>query len=220
MRPRSRSPFVSAVAAFILAATSLAGPGAKAARGVEIQAEILDAGVWLRVPGIYWEFSVERAGAPEGDFTYLGYRYIGCTEACEYLDAGIEEGATYWYRLRLTDRDGEVITLGPAPVAVPIDPRGVLRAVASPNPFTERVSLDFRVPPSLAASGSVPALVTIHDPAGRLVRSLSLGDLAGGDQTWSWDGRNGGGGSLANGVYFARLQVGGVEQIVRLLKLR
>ena len=190
------------------------------ARSVEIQTQVLDAGLLLRVPGIYWEFSVERADAEAGDYIYLGYRYIGCTESCEFLDPAVEDGATYWYRFRLLDRDGGTIEAGPAPVTIPASERGLLRGIASPNPFLDAAAIEFRIPPSITEGGSVAVAVTVFDLAGRAVRRLPAGDRPAGTQAIAWDGRDDRGAPLASGAYFVRIQAGGLEQTLRMLKLR
>lgn len=214
MRPHTRAALAAGVLCLFL---TLSPPPA---RGVEIQTEIRETGLLLRVPGIYWEFSVERADAEEGAYAYLAYRYIGCTESCEYLDPAIEDGATYWYRVRLVDRDGETIEAGPAPVTIPASERGPLRGVASPNPFLEAAAIGFRIPVSIANGGSVAVAVTVYDATGRAVRRLSVGDRPAGTHAVAWDGRNDSGSRLASGVYFARIQVGGFQQTLRMLKIR
>ena len=49
-----------------------------------------------------------------------------------------------------------------------------------------------------------PADVTIHDPAGRLVRRLSAGD----ETSASWDGRSASGRRMPSGVYFVTMTTG------------
>jgi flagellar hook assembly protein FlgD len=47
--------------------------------------------------------------------------------------------------------------------------------------------------------------LTVHDLAGRLVRTLARGDLAAGHTTHAWNGRDEAGRSLPSGVYLVRL---------------
>jgi subtilisin family serine protease len=76
-------------------------------------------------------------------------------------------------------------------------------ANAAPNPFRSRTGLTF----TLGAAGH--ARLTIHDCAGRTVRSLVDADLLAGENRVTWDGRSEDGRTLANGLYFVRLEVGG-----------
>jgi subtilisin family serine protease len=89
--------------------------------------------------------------------------------------------------------------------------RGVL--LASPNPSRDVTTLRFSV-----ERGAAPSAVTIHDVAGRLVRTLPVGpsDRAAGALTW--DGRDEAGRPVASALYFARARGGeaGVARIVRL----
>jgi hypothetical protein len=91
----------------------------------------------------------------------------------------------------------------PEPAPVPAAER--LRLVVAPNPFHPPTRLRFE----LAARG--PALVAVHDAAGRLVRVLASGVRGAGPGELSWDGRDDDGRSLASGVYFIRLRVPGAE---------
>jgi cytochrome c peroxidase len=85
--------------------------------------------------------------------------------------------------------------------------------VAFPNPFRATTELH------LAAPGSGAPSVTVHDPSGRLVRTLD-GDWCGSDSgTWIWDGRTDAGASVPAGVYFLRVQSGDHRTIQKLLRL-
>jgi len=70
-----------------------------------------------------------------------------------------------------------------------------------PNPAPGSCALSF----SLAAprSGSL----AVFDAGGRLVRTLASGSFAAGEHGPPWDGRDGDGRALPNGVYFARLRL-------------
>ena len=67
-----------------------------------------------------------------------------------------------------------------------------------PNPFnpTTRIQLEIDF--------SGPATVTIHDARGRHVQTLFEGALTAGRHTFTWDGRDAAGRSLASGVYWLR----------------
>jgi hypothetical protein len=212
---RLRPPIFLLVAAALL----LAAPS-RPAGAIEIASEMREGGLLLRVPGIYWEFSVERSEDAEGFYTYLGYRYIGCTESCEYLDPEVEGGATYWYRLRLMAQDGSTIQAGPTPVTIPGRAGGILRASCAPNPCVEGVRIGFRVPPSAAPEGSARVEVSLLDVTGRMVRAWSLGERGAGPHEVLWDGRGASNEPVASGVYFVRIRAGRAAETIRLLKLR
>jgi hypothetical protein len=87
-----------------------------------------------------------------------------------------------------------------------------------PNPFhpgLQSTIFEFYLP----SSGAVD--LSIYDVTGRLVRRLLAGDtLPAGLRRFPWDGRNGMGLDLANGVYFARLTVGGSSHILKVAVTR
>ena len=79
-------------------------------------------------------------------------------------------------------------------------------AAPSPNPSSGVVFFHWSVPAELADS---PAKLTLHDLAGRVVRTLESPAGATSARTATWDGRDASGGKLAPGLYVARLVVGG-----------
>ncbi len=54
---------------------------------------------------------------------------------------------------------------------------------------------------SYRTTRSAKVTVSVCDAAGKVVRSVSLGTLASGSHTWSWDGRDASGATLADGEY-------------------
>ncbi|HPF69138.1 MAG TPA: FlgD immunoglobulin-like domain containing protein, partial [Candidatus Krumholzibacteria bacterium] len=68
-----------------------------------------------------------------------------------------------------------------------------------PNPFNPSTTIRFALP----AAGTVR--LTVHDVAGRLVRTLLDGGCETGEQGVVWDGRDDAGRSLGSGVYLYRL---------------
>lgn len=73
-------------------------------------------------------------------------------------------------------------------------------AAPSPNPSLSTTSIAFTLP------REGPARVSIHDAAGRRVRTLHDGLLTAGRHGFGWDGRADDGRSSAPGVYFVRLR--------------
>ncbi|MBN2170890.1 MAG: T9SS type A sorting domain-containing protein, partial [Candidatus Krumholzibacteriota bacterium] len=115
---------------------------------------------------------------------------------------------------------GDVLTLlfeaGPTgpPDDVPEAP-GVTRfAGAWPNPFNPATTVRF----SLAEAG--PARVTVHDVAGRLVRTLHDGPAPAGTTELVWDGRDEKGTRQASGVYLLRFRAASMNAQRKLVLLK
>jgi flagellar hook assembly protein FlgD len=70
------------------------------------------------------------------------------------------------------------------------------------------------------ASGPTRASLVLYDVLGRQVRTLVDGDVIPGEQAVTWDGVSDAGGSVPSGVYIARLESGGSEQVIRILFVR
>lgn len=88
------------------------------------------------------------------------------------------------------------------------------RMRALPNPFVAETELKFE----LARAGDVR--IRVFDASGRLVRVLKTGDMDRGSHTAIWNGRDDDGRSVARGVYYARLESGGVSETRKLVFLR
>ena len=71
-----------------------------------------------------------------------------------------------------------------------------------PNPFNPSTTISF------SASQRGSAMLEIYDLTGRLVRTLLSGEVAAGNHSVLWDGRNERGTSVGSGVYFYRLKLG------------
>jgi len=84
-----------------------------------------------------------------------------------------------------------------------------------PNPFKPLTSFSFTVP-----DGAAGARLTVHDAAGRLVRTLVDRALPPGPVSVIWDGRDDAGLMLPSGVYFARVSSGGETGVCKVTLLR
>jgi hypothetical protein len=80
---------------------------------------------------------------------------------------------------------------------------------AYPNPFNPATRLTYFVP----EAGQVR--LAVYDVTGRLVAELVNGGVQAGEHVIEWDARG-----LASGVYFGRLEAGGVVDIQRLVLLK
>ncbi len=83
-----------------------------------------------------------------------------------------------------------------------------------PNPFNPRTTISF----ALASPGRVE--LSVLDASGRRVASLFGGELAAGEHHVRWDGRNDRGEGVGTGVYFCRLEAGGISAGSKMLLLR
>ncbi len=91
---------------------------------------------------------------------------------------------------------------------------GRLELSARPNPFTSESSIAFQ----LVEAANLR--LTIHDPAGRLMRTLRAGRLEAGNHVARWDGRDESGPRVPAGIYFASLRGGGHVEATRLVLIR
>jgi hypothetical protein len=74
-----------------------------------------------------------------------------------------------------------------------------------PNPFSGSTEIRFALP----QPGRVE--LNVYNVAGQRVRTLSPGELRAGYHAVGWDGRDGQGNRLSNGVYFYRLEARGLD---------
>ncbi len=129
-----------------------------------------------------------------------------CTSGAEFTEAG---GIPANYIARWVDDP-----VGTEPPTGEVIPGGSLSLRASPNPTTAGVELSFQ------STGLSPLTLEIYDAAGHLVRTQELGTLPTGSQTHYWNGLDGNGSALAQGVYFLRLSSADLEASTRVELLR
>lgn len=138
-----------------------------------------------------------RLGAPTADvLTWDGRDY-------RFLDTGLAAwgpGADVSYAITAVTADGRTLVLvdlaGPAGAA----PVSGLAVSAFPNPGRSRVAFGFRALPG------DPLVVSVFDVRGRLVRRLFDGSGTGSWAEAIWDGRDGSGQPVAEGVYLVQAQ--------------
>lgn len=85
---------------------------------------------------------------------------------------------------------------------------------AAPNPFNPLTEVRF----TIAQAGAVR--LSVHDARGRLIKSLVDGDRDAGLQTAVWDGADMAGRRQGSGVYFLRLEAGGVRQVDKVVMVK
>lgn len=102
------------------------------------------------------------------------------------------------------------------PTAVELQPvAGSHFLMARPNPFAQATDLSFSL-----ASAAAGVQLNLVDASGRLVRTLVDSALPAGIHRVVWDGRDSAGRELTSGIYFARLQAGGMEVSEKVLLVR
>jgi hypothetical protein len=118
-----------------------------------------------------------------------------------------EEGSGY---PRLT-----IVTSNPAALGQDDPAAGSLSMRNVPNPFIALTRIEYGV-----SAGSGPAVLTIHDAAGRLVRTMLDASDHPGIHSLLWDGTDQGGTAVSPGVYFCRLEWNGRGETRRMLRVR
>ena len=87
-------------------------------------------------------------------------------------------------------------------------------AACFPNPFNPRTTIRFDLP----ETGRVR--LSVHDVAGRLIRTLVDTDLDSGGHDAAWDGCDAAGRAVGSGIYLARVAFGGRVEAVRMVLVR
>ncbi len=129
----------------------------------------------------------------------------------QYFHINFGWGGSYngWYLLPqeipygLTVVEGLILDIVPGPSSVPGESEAPaanrLALASSPNPGTSEVVLRFDAPQA------GPVRLAVYDATGRLTASLLDGVVSAGSQARTWSTRD-----VAAGVYFVRLEAGGI----------
>lgn len=116
-------------------------------------------------------------------------------------DLTLEPYEVAWYRL-----DGT--SSAPVPMRTGLNLRG------HPNPFNPTTTLRFRL------AEPARARLSIHDAAGRRIRTFESDQLLAGEHSFVWNGTDEMGLPVASGVFLARLVVSGAEASTKILMLK
>lgn len=114
---------------------------------------------------------------------------------------------------------GSVFDLHIDPLAVedpdaPTIPTNLTLGPVFPNPFNDQIMIRFALPtPSYAA-------LTIHDPLGRTIKTLSRGDMTVGYHATYWNGTDNSGGRVPSGLYFCRITTPTGAKMQRVILMR
>jgi hypothetical protein len=166
--------------------------------------------------GTFSHFEVERSASETGPWTVLGTAADpgDANAPFAFVDAAVEAGRLYEYRVIGVEADGNRQAFGPFAATAPAPARLAL-APPQPNPFNPTTVLRFEVP----RPGRV--WLQIFTAAGTHVRTLVGGESMGaGSYMRTWDGRDAGGRPVASGVYWVRIASGAVHDSRRAVLVR
>jgi hypothetical protein len=130
-----------------------------------------------------------------------------------YID--FPQTGAYAFRVDVRDNTYEISYL--PEVGVPLQtssPDQVRLFVNHPNPFRAYTTVDYELPEGGAIA------VRVLDSSGRLVRESVEGWKESGRHSWSWDGMDSAGRPAAEGIYFFRLDAGGVTRTRKAVLIR
>jgi len=88
-----------------------------------------------------------------------------------------------------------------------------LRVTMSPNPFRNRIEIRLAGKNSAALKGK-PVQLAIYATSGRLVKQVSM------KEKFVWDGKDADGHRLPAGIYFLRLNAGGLKYSTQMVLLK
>jgi hypothetical protein len=147
----------------------------------------------------------------EGDFALLDEVPAPGTGTFRYLDASVNAGGTYTYRIGVVDPDGEFLSAGyrvSTPAVAAVLEQNV------PNPFNPTTLIRFSLPEP------APVKLFVYDGGGRLVKTLVDTDLGAGAHTVIWDARDRSGNPVSSGVYFYRIETASFVESRKMVLLK
>ena len=165
--------------------------------------------VWQAQGGLSLAGTVERRD-PGGTWSALGPSTSDGSGRMPYVDATVNPGASYEYRLVVPQPPaGDWITCG-VRVDVPVEVVRLTLGLARPNPTSADIIVTFDLPTS------APATIQLLDLSGRRVFSRDVGSFGPGRPTLNL----GTGLDLRSGIYFVRLAQSGQEATTRISVVR
>lgn len=150
-------------------------------------------------------------GAGSEDFSLI--QSLGHDGSSEFttIDATVEAGKTYNYKIGVTDIDGEFFS-PVSRVSIPTLQASLDQNV--PNPFNPITSIRYVIP------SRQEVRLAVYDAAGRLVRDLVDRSQEPGAYEVVWDGTDRSGNRVGTGIYFYRLQAGKFVQSRKMVLLK
>jgi hypothetical protein len=154
-------------------------------------------------PSELYGVAVQRAEAEAGPYEDLTPSALLPEIRMSYVDAGVEPGQRYWYRLCGRGLDGTAQVFRAIAVEIPASRARWARLQAVSEPAGGGpVEIRFVV-----GGAAVPVHLEVFDPRGRLVRTLARQNRDAGEHLVAWDRLSDAGAPVARGVYFVRLRV-------------
>jgi hypothetical protein len=130
----------------------------------------------------------------------------------------IDDGWQYSYKITAIDFSGNESGAASAATVTgdetPLVPAAFALHQNVPNPFNPVTRIRFDLPRTARVR------LNIYDVSGKLVRKLVDAEMEPGSKDILWDGRDGGGRSVASGIYFYRLTAGDFVQTRKMVLLR
>ncbi len=112
-------------------------------------------------------------------------------------------------------RDGLVTTVESTTLVVAAElPEAFSLEQNYPNPFNPMTTITYRLPQRSQVK------LTIFNVIGRTVRTLVQKELAAGEYSAVWDGRNEAGRSVTGGLYFYRLEADSFQKVAKMLLVK
>jgi hypothetical protein len=146
-------------------------------------------------------FSVLRAEMPGTEYQEISGALINReTASFSFRDATCKPGATYRYRVDLSDEDGRRVLFETEPVSL-LAARLALDQ-NYPNPFNPSTSIRYELPERTSVR------VEVYDVSGARVATLADAEQERGPHMAVWNGLDEVGRPAASGVYFCRLTAG------------
>jgi hypothetical protein len=171
----------------------------------------------LELVGLIGPMDIERSVRPDGPWSLIESRPIGCTDYCYYQDEEARPGSVFYYRIWVPHDDGTKDLYGPLRVEIPDLESLGFASLAAPNPFSSHTTLHFHLP-SLGSS-SETVRIDFIDAAGRRLRTYEQAAKPG-SHVVPWDGRSESGEALPSGIYFYRVAVPGYTESGRILMVK
>jgi len=83
-----------------------------------------------------------------------------------------------------------------------------------PNPFNPETSITFNAPTSGMAE------LKVYNIKGQMLKTLHQGNLSKGHQSFRWDGKDDSGNPVSSGIYFVKLDMGGVQNVHKMMLMK
>ena len=131
-----------------------------------------------------------------------------------FLDYDIEIGVIYSYRVTAVDTGGNESNFSNEVRVDLSKPRKFELSQNYPNPFNPETFFVYYL------SEKAEVTFQIHDVRGRVVKTLVRAEMPAGRHRIRWDGTDAFGRKVATGVYFAKIDFGGVRQTRRLMLIK